>query len=374
MKKKINNASHNFIQSLILTITISIIITILGILFSKTILQKITDNQETLILSMDYIKIIFGGSVIIFLLFNFNSCLSAQGDTKSYRNVIIFSFILNLLLNPILISGNIYNFNLFNGFGIKGLAYSTIFSQFIGILYLWFKIKKTIIYKNIKKFYFFLDFEQIIKILSQGIPASIGMMMISLGSFILLVFVGKFGVDAISGYTAALRYEQLFILPILGLNTAVLSMVGQNYGAKNYRRVIEIYNKALVIGCLILLSLSIIIFFSSEYAIKIFSNNHDVIYYGSKYLKISAFILPVYPIFFISNALFQGLKKSIIVMYVSLLRFVFLPLICISLTMQFYEFKYEVIFLVLMLINWIVCLIYYFYTNNKLHKLILLSR
>ena len=47
----------------------------------------------------------------------------------------------------------------------------------------------------------------------------------------------------------AIRYEQLYLLPVLGLNTAVLSMVGQNFGAKQINRVSEIYDKALLFGC-----------------------------------------------------------------------------------------------------------------------------
>ena len=370
-EKDIKQASHSFIQSMIITFLISIIISILGLYFSESILKLISENDESVYLSNQYIKIIFFGSGIIFLLFNLNSCLSALGDTKSYRNVLIFSFILNILLNPILISGSIYNMQLFEGLGIKGLAYSTILSQGIGVIYLLKKVSKTIIFENIIKEHFKINKSKVIKILSQGIPASIGMMMISIGSFILLIFVGKFGVDAVSGYTAALRYEQLFFLPILGLNTAVLSMIGQNYGAKKNKRVEEIYKKGLIIGCLVLFISSILIFLTSEYAIQIFNKDIEVIKYGSIYLKIAAFILPVYSFFFITNALFQGLKKAIIVMYASLLRFVFLPLILIYLVMSFFSLDYKNIFLTLLIINWVLSLSYYYYALKKLKKILI---
>ena len=72
-----------------------------------------------------------------------NSCLNAQGDTKSYRNILIFSFFINIILNPILITGNLFALNLFSPLGIKGIAIATIISQFIGVFYLMYKIKKT---------------------------------------------------------------------------------------------------------------------------------------------------------------------------------------------------------------------------------------
>ena len=65
-----------------------------------------------------------------------NACLSALGDTKSYRNVLIFSFFLNIILNPILISGKIFNFSILEPMGITGIALATIFSQLLGLIYL----------------------------------------------------------------------------------------------------------------------------------------------------------------------------------------------------------------------------------------------
>ena len=118
-----------------------------------------------------------------------------------------------------------------------------------------------------------------------------------------------------------------------------------------------------------LLILSIIMYLSSSYEIKIINNDKEVVKYGTLYLKIASFILPVYPFFFISNALFQGLKKAVIVMYVSLLRFVFFPLIGIITLSFFLKLQFEIIFLFLMVINWVICLIYFIYSLNKIKKL-----
>ena len=65
----------------------------------------------------------------------------------------------------------------------------------------------------------------------------------------------------------------------------------------------------------------LIIFFSADRIVSIFSDNQEVIKYGTMYLKISALIFPAYPIFFISNALIQGLKKAKIVMYLNCINY-----------------------------------------------------
>ena len=225
--------------------------------------------------------------------------------------MLIFSFFLNLILNPILITGSIFIYKIFPPLGISGIAIATVLSQFIGLIYLIYKISKTEIYSNFLKVYFLPKYILIKEILFQGIPASIGLMMIALGSYILLYFVSIFGNNAIAGFTSAGRYEQLLFLPLLGLSTAVTSIVGQNLGAKQPKRILETYKKATFTGFFLLVIIGGILFFTAERSMKLFTDDKDVIFFGSIYLKIWAFGFPAFPLFFISNATFQGLKKHL---------------------------------------------------------------
>ena len=363
-ENNLENSGKVFSQSFILSIIASIIITVMGIYFSPSIISSINNDQETLELSIKYINVIFFCSIFIFILMSINSSLSAQGDTKSYRNVLIFSFFLNILLNPILISGKIFSFQIMSPLGIEGIAYATIISQFVGIFYLFIKLSKTQIYKYVHVT-IIPHFNIIGNILSQGIPASIGMMMIAVGSYILIYFVGIFGVEAIAGYTSAGRYEQLFFLPLLGLSTATVSIVGQNYGAKQYKRVIETYKKGIKIGIMVLSLLGLIIFLTADIAMNLFTDNANVKQYGSDYLKISALMFPAFPFFFIGNATFQGLKRAIIVMYMAIMRFVLMPLILVSIIINQIGENYNLIFFSLTAMHWIIGLSYYYYCNKR---------
>jgi len=368
-ENNLENSGKIFSQSIILSIIVSILVTIIGINFSSSLINYLNNDKETLELSLQYMKIIFVGSIFIFLLMSINSSLSAQGDTKSYRNVLIFSFFLNIILNPILISGKILSLQITSPLGIEGIAYATIISQFVGIFYLYIKLTKTKIYKYFK-LTIVPNFLIIRNILSQGIPASIGMMMIAVGSYILIYFVGFFGVEAIAGYTSAGRYEQLFFLPLLGLSTATVTIVGQNFGAKQYERVLETYKKGVKIGIIVLSILGLIIFLSSEIAMNLFTDNENVKKYGSDYLKISALMFPAFPFFFIGNATFQGLKKAIIVMYMAIMRFVLIPFIMISIIFYQIGENYNLIFFTLVGMHWSIGLLYFYYCN-KTYKRIL---
>ena len=185
-----------------------------------------------------------------------------------------------------------------------------MYSQLIALLILLIKILKNprLIDFSIK--YFYLKFNFLKNLFFQSAPISAALLSFTVGNTIILAYVGIFGEYATAGYGSATRFEQVLLLPVLGLNTAIISIIAQNYGAKNFLRVKESYFKAITYGFIIMIFSGLIVYLSADKIVSIFSDNPNVIEFGAKYLKISAFIFPAYPIFFISNGLFMSLKKS----------------------------------------------------------------
>ena len=336
-------------HSIIYAFFLSIFITFVGIFFSHDILKLMGSTQESTALSKEYTDIIFLCTIIFLLLTSFNSVLYAQGDTKTYRNVLIVGVIFNILLNPIFIFGLFF----IPAFGIGGLALSTILIQFIACIYLYFKVNKTElkIILNISNFIIRKNF--LFNIFNQSMPITMALFLVAGGSYILLSFLSIFGDMAIAGYGAAVRFEHLFSLPVIGLNTAVISIAGQNFGAKRFDRIKEVYSKAVFIGVLIMCFSGIIIFLLSEAIIGIFSNDLEVIKFGSTYLKIAAFIGPIYPVFFISHALFTALKKTFLIFYSNLFRMIIFPLIIVWFILNIMDGYYNEIFYGLLIMNWV---------------------
>ena len=118
-----------------------------------------------------------------------------------------------------------------------------------------------------------------------------------------------------------------------------------------FQRVEEVYNNALKYGCIIMIFGGIIIFFSAEYAVGLFTNNEEVIKNGTIYLQITALMEPIYPIFFISNALIQALKKATTVMFLSLFRMVILPAITLWFLIFYLESTLAYVFWGLLIVN-----------------------
>ena len=356
-EKKTNQASLLVAQSIVFAIIISIIVTLFGLNASDFLLTVMGSDLQSIILTREYLDIIFYGTFIVMIQISLNGTLNAQGDTKSYRNVLIFSFFLNIILNPIFIWG--YGF--IPAFGIGGLAIATVISQLIGTVYLAYKVNSCKLRKYLYIQCFIPKYALMRDLLSQAVPIMFSMLFIGVGIFNILYFIGQFGELATAGYGAALRVEQVFLLPVIGLNTAVLSIGGQNFGAKEFYRIKELYYKALLFGCSFMAFAGIILFFGAEFFVSQFTNNSEAIYHGAIYLKIAALIGPIYPVFFITTAVFQALKKSIYSLYLSILRLTAFPFLSLWYVINVRGGNYNDIFYTIMATNWLMGLAVLFF-------------
>ncbi len=352
-----------FAHTIIYGIIISIVITLIGLLFAPYLFELMGSESEVIQLGLSYTNIVFGGSIIFIMLVALNSLLHADGDTKTYRNVLILSFLLNILLNPLFIFG----FGPIPAFGISGIAIATIVAQSIGLIIIFFKVSKSSRIKDISPKDFNLNLKILSSLFFQSAPISAALLLISVGNFIILSYIGVFGEFATAGYGSAARFEQILLLPVLGLNTAIISIIGQNFGSKNYLRVKESYFKAVIYGFALMIISGLIIFISADKIVSIFSSNQSVIYYGSSYLKISALIFPAYPIFFISNGFFMAIKKSSYSMYLNIIRNVILPIPTIF-AAQYFDGGFETFFWSYCFFNWLYVICLFIYVKSYIKK------
>jgi len=366
-EKKINKASLFIAQSVIFAMITSVIVTLFGLNASSFLLGVMGSDAIGIALTREYLDIIFYGTFIVMIQISLNGALNAQGDTKSYRNVLIFSFFLNIFLNPLFIWG----YGIVPAFGIGGLAIATVISQSIGTIYLAYKINSCKLKKYLSVKSFIPKFMLLKELFSQALPIMFSMLFIGLGIFIILYFIGQFGDLATSGYGAALRIEQVLLLPVIGLNTAVLSIGGQNFGAKNYDRIRELYIKALLFGSSFMVLAGVILFFGAEFFVSQFTDNQEAIWHGAIYLKIAALIGPVYPVFFITTALFQAVKKPIYSLYLSIIRLSALPFLSLWYVINIRGGDYSDIFYTILATNWfigIAVIIFIGYFLNNVFK------
>ncbi len=356
-----------FVNLIYFSIFISLIITFLGITFSENIFILMASSNEVIKLGLDYTDIIYAGSIIFILVVAFNSLLHAVGDTKTYRNALIFSFFLNMLLNPIFIFG----FFFIPAFGVKGIGIATLISQIISLLIVFYKVVQNERIKEISKEYLGIKIGYIKDIFFQSMPISLAICGYSIASSIIFTYVGLSGEYAAAGYGAATRIEQVVLLPVLGINTAIISIISQNYGAGNYLRIKESYYTSIKYAFIIMISSGFFIYLTSGLIPTFFSDNLEVIHYGKKYLQISAFVLPAYPIFFLSNGFFMALKKSEKALITNFFRNIMLPILTFY-TASYIVADFNTFFWIWVVSNWIfsiiLLLIVLYYIKYKLDK------
>ena len=364
-EKNEKNVLSYFGNVIIYSIIISIVVSILGFAFGEKIFLLMNSSQEVTILGLEYINVIFLGTILFILVVALNSFLHAEGDTKTYRNVLIFSFFLNIILNPIFIFGFLF----IPPLGITGIGIATLIAQFVSLLVILIKILNNQRIKQITLDHFKAKFFFLKNIFFQSMPITIAILGYSIAATVVFTYVGLFGEYAVAGYGSATRIEQVVLLPILGINTAIISIIAQNIGAKYYDRVEQSYFTSIKYGLFIMLIAGVVIFISADIVPKFFSSNPDVIMHGSMYLKISAFILPAYPIFFLSNGFFMALKKSEKAMVNNIARNVIVPVLSFYIA-KYLNADFKTFFYIWAIFQWLISLMLLFYVKyyikNKL--------
>ena len=112
----------------------------------------------------------------------------------------------------------------------------------------------------------------------------------------------------------------------------------------------------------------LIIFISSTHVMSFFSDDHEIIYYGTLYLKVAAFAGPCYPIFYITSALLQGMKKPSYALIINLLRMIIFPLIILGPAVVVYQISYLQLFIFLLIINYTFSLLIFLFSKNLINK------
>ena len=364
-EKNEKNVLSYFGNVIIYSIIISIVVSILGFAFGEKIFLLMNSSQEVTILGLEYINVIFLGTILFILVVALNSFLHAEGDTKTYRNVLIFSFFLNIILNPIFIFGFLF----IPPLGITGIGIATLIAQFVSLLVILIKILNNQRIKQITLDHFKAKFFFLKNIFFQSMPITIAILGYSIAATVVFTYVGLFGEYAVAGYGSATRIEQVVLLPILGINTAIISIIAQNIGAKYYDRVEQSYFTSIKYGLFIMLIAGVVIFISADIVPKFFSSNPEVIMHGSMYLKISAFILPAYPIFFLSNGFFMALKKSEKAMVNNIARNVIVPVLSFYIA-KYLNADFKTFFYIWAIFQWLISLMLLFYVKYYIkHKL-----
>ncbi len=358
--KKYDQAGDFAAQAISFGLIASIIISIVGVLAAPYLFYILGAQGKYLNIALQFMNVTFYASVFYILLFVFNSILNSLGDTKTYRNFLILGFFLNIALDPL--------FMFWFHMGVAGVAFSTDVVQLIGCLYLGYKILKSDFSHRMHPSNFIPRKKEFLEINSQGFPASLNMVTIGLGIFIITFFISQFGKNAVAAYGIATRVEQIFLLPVLGLTIAALVLIGYFNGAKNSQKISETLKKIIHYSLYINTAGAIIIFLFSSQFMRIFTQDPNIISIGSHYLKIAAFITWAYSLLFVNVSVLQGLKKPMYAIWIGLFRQILGPIVVFYILTKIFHLGIYGIWYGIFFIVWLSAIITVIYTKSVLKK------
>jgi putative MATE family efflux protein len=316
-------ARRVFAQSIVFATGAGLILSALGILAAPAFFRLLGADGAYLSLTLAYMTTILGGGVFFVLTMAINSALNAQGETRVYRNFLVLGFVANCALNPLLMRG----FWGIPPLGVAGIALATVLVQIGGCALLWQTVSRSALCESMPLAFYRPDRTLIRAIAAQSIPAALNMMTIALGVFVITWFVKHFGKEAVAAIGIATRIEQIVLMPAIGVSTAMLSIVGQNFGAGLHRRVRDAWLFNITRGAGLMFAGGILVRIFGESAMRIFTDNPAVTAHGRDYLSTAALTLAAYPILFATVFTMQGLKRPAYGLWVGIYRQIAAPLV-----------------------------------------------
>ncbi len=304
-------------NALLVSMLIAVVLLVVSPFAIPWLLQVSGGTGEVLSEGLAYMNVVIIGAVFQILNFTFNGLLSAQGNTKPFRNFLIIGFFLNLILDPMFIFGW---FGL-PRMGTAGVALATVLVQVIGTIYLGISFFKSQGYDRSLFMKSRLSITSVRQLLKQGIPVSLNNATVSIGIFIIQYFIYQFGTnETIAGYGVAVRIEQIALLPTIGLNIATVALVGQNFGAQQWQRILQSIKQAAKYA-LILLTIGLVIIYPfAPQLVGIFNQDPQVIQEGARYLRIEGLAIYSYSMIGIASSVLQAIKKPYYALMIGVLR------------------------------------------------------
>jgi putative MATE family efflux protein len=270
-------------QSILVSLFITILISIPGFIYAADILRLMGAEEEAIKTGIGYTRIMMGGSLVIMLLFLINGIFRGAGDAMMAMKSLWLANICNIILCPLLIRG----LGPIPAFGLQGAAMATTIGRGIGVCYQLYHLFNG---KRLVSFTLQLlkpDWGLIRTIINIAWPGTL-QFLIGSGSWIVLasLVVQTGHSEASAGYQIAIRIVLFFILPAWGMSNAAATLVGQNLGAGKPERAELSVLRTARYNAIFMGTMSLIFLFFAPFIISFFTRDTSVAAYAISAVRI----------------------------------------------------------------------------------------
>ncbi len=287
--------------SLIFFGAVAILMAVIGSFVAAPLTSVMNTPPEIFDAAVDYLRIYMYGLPFLFIYNVCNAIFNAMGDSKKPLYFLIFSTILNIVLD--------YIFVAYCGWAVKGVAWATFIAQGLaGILSLVTLLKKTAAIDTGSAHISFWDTKKLLSMLRIGVPSMIQMSIVSVGALLVQAIVNSYGAAFIAGYSAANRIHHFMSTTVNTTGSAMSTFTAQNIGAGRIERVNQGIKAALTFMLSVTAILIVVIFVFGEDLVSLFAENPsaEALQAGTFYLKLIVCGLTVFSFFNCFNGVARG--------------------------------------------------------------------
>lgn len=336
-----------------------------GLFFSRAFFEMFTTDTTIIEMGTQYISICTIFSIGVFVQITCERIMQATGVTIFNMIVQLIGAGLNIVLDPILIFGYFG----FPEMGAAGAAIATVIGQnvamVVAIVFTKYKVKDI----NIKIKGFSPNGKIIKEIYKVGIPSIIMQAISSVMVAVLNMILIAFSAAAVSVLGAYFRLQSFIFMPVFGLNSGLIPIVGYNYGARKKQRIIDVIKFGLILAITIMLIGLLIFQLFPKELLLMFNATDEMIRLGVPALRIISLCFPTAAVGIVFSSVFQAVGNGVLSMLVSLCRQIIIVLpvaYLLSLTMQVENVWYA--FLIAESGSFVLSLFFYRYVYRRYFK------
>lgn len=321
-QKDYAKALRVFGNTVTLNVIIGILFSTISLLLLDPILYFFGASDQTISYAREYMIIILLGNVITHLYFGMNAVLRSASKPRAAMFIIIFTVVLNTLLDPLFI----YTFDL----GIAGAAYATILAQLLA--FLWqlklFSDKREILHlqRGIYK--------PSLRIIRNILAIGMSPFFMNACACIIVIFINKnlltYGGDlAVGAYGIANRVAFIFVMVTMGVNQGMQPIAGYNYGAQKFDRLLRVLKLAMISATCVTTSGFLVAEFCPRLCVSLFTDDAQLTSLSINGLRILMAAMPIVGYQMVITNFFQsiGMAKISIVLSLSRQLLLLLPLL-----------------------------------------------
>ena len=290
-----------------------LLLTVIGLVLSPVFLTWMGTPESIFPLAVRYLRIYMASMISVVSYNLLSGVLRALGDSRTPMLYQFFGGIINVFADFIFL----YVFHM----GVEGTAFATLFSQTfaaVGVMIHLYRLKEPY---ALRIRFSDCSLKELTDILKVGVPAGVQSIIITLSNIIIQSQINTLGVTSVASFTVYFRVELIVYLPIVALGQAVVSFIGQNYGAGNWERIKKGNRFCIFGGSLITFAACILLIIAMPVILNVFTKDAAVAAQTLEIVKVTFPFYFFYTILECFSSNLRGFGKAFLPMIVTVISF-----------------------------------------------------